>query len=236
VSGSTRQQFGDPCGTPPSPTRRVAAEDERGPHRRGRRSDKEDVTQHEQGGDDEAQGAEGKDAGYGQSGRGQDADVQAGYGQQVREACVGKRAAGRRLEPAALGQQDGDRRRRHIGRESALDPLDSGGSNALEQAELGGRSRRRRGRRESPTGGLDGWAVRHGCGGPCANVAAALRTPRPGSRPAVGRPFAAKPHDRARRKGVLRAPHEGEQPGDGALARFRLQLGANDEHSHGGRR
>jgi hypothetical protein len=55
-----------------------------------------------------ADGADREDAGCSESGRGQDSDVQAGDGQQVREAGVGERATGRRVEPAALRQQDGD--------------------------------------------------------------------------------------------------------------------------------
>ena len=55
-----------------------------------------------------ADGADRDHAGRCESGRSQDADVEAGDGQQVREAGVGERAAGRRIEAAALGQQDGD--------------------------------------------------------------------------------------------------------------------------------
>ncbi|MEJ2335269.1 MAG: hypothetical protein P8Y26_06500 [Gemmatimonadales bacterium] len=106
--GGEGQQLGDPGGTPSRPARRVAAEDECGPHRRGRRADQNHVAKNEQGGDDEAHGSDRHDAGHGQSGRGQNADVQAGDGQQVREAGIGERSASRRIEAATLCQQDGD--------------------------------------------------------------------------------------------------------------------------------
>jgi hypothetical protein len=106
--GGEGEEIGDPCGTPSRAARRIAAEDERGPHRGGRRADNEHVAQHEQGGGDKADGADREHAGRGESGRGQDADVQAGDGQQVREAGVGERAAGLRIEAAAFRQQDSD--------------------------------------------------------------------------------------------------------------------------------